>query len=223
MAIETVIGFVDGDPVIYQEEEPSRYETTAEVEDKPAYDVEIAAEDDHGNVGMIHSMFFVGGQWIPPIWQRTQADVNYVLRLNEQIARSGWSSLTEEEKNDWAVGLIGCLNFWDLNRIEINTDVLLSILYGYGYGLGQLDIKTDWIMEDFPYAAELERVRGNVQHLIDIYYEQEVPLPVTLEKPDYIMINSVERVLQLMYEMIDRMVDAFVYSGEITCGQGVTL
>lgn len=221
MAIEKVVGYVDGEPVIYHEEEPTQYETTAEVEEKPAYDVKISAEDDHGNVGKVHSVYYVAGQWIEPIWQRTLADVNYAAHLNGKVAKTGWDSLTAQEQTNWTAGLIGCLNYWDLNRIEQNTGYLSDMLYGYGYGFGGVAIKTDWTMVDFPYAVEMERIRGSVQGLINIYYPQEVALPPTLEKPNYQTINDLENILKLMKEMIHRMEDSFRYCGTFYSGQEV--
>ena len=157
--------------------------------------------------------------WIEPVWQRTQADVDYALRLNNKIARNGWSSLTPQEQSDWAAGLIGCLNYWDLNRIEMNSEFLSNLLYQYGYGSGGLPVKTDWDMTDFPHSAEMERIRTNVQTLIDIYYEQDVPLPETLQNLDWRKLNDLENVLKLMKEMIHRMEQSFRYSGTFTCGE----
>jgi len=162
---------------------------------------------------------FPSGSWIEPVWQRTQADIDYALRLNNKIARNGWSSLTPQEQSDWAAGLIGCLNYWDLNRIEMDSEFLSNLLYQYGYGFGGLPVKTDWDMTDFPHSAEMERIRTNVQTLIDVYYEQDVPLPETLQNLDWRKLNDLENVLKLMKEMIHRMEQSFRYSGTFTCGE----
>ena len=216
-----VSGYVDGDPVYFEESEPTQYEATAEVEEKPSYEVGITAEDDHGNVSSVHSTFYVAGQWIEPVWQRTQADVDYAAQLNNKIAKTGWSSLSPQEQTDWVTGLIGSLNYWDLNRIEIDTEFLSDLLYQYGYGFGGLQVKADWNMTDFPYLAEMERIRSNVRALIDVYYPQEIPLPATLEKPNHQTINDLENNLKLMKEMIHRMEQSFRYCGTFSCGQEV--
>lgn len=196
-----------------------RAKINGEVEDKPSYEVGITAEDDHGNISSVHSTFYISGQWIEPVWQRTQADVDYALHLNNKIARNGWSSLTPQEQSDWAAGLIGCLNYWDLNRIEMDSEFLSNLLYQYGYGFGGISAKTDWAMTDFPYSAEMERIRTNVQTLIDVYHEQGVPLPETLQNLDWRKLNDLENVLKLMKEMIHRMEQSFRYSGTFFCGQ----
>ncbi|NLJ59299.1 MAG: hypothetical protein GX339_10710 [Tissierellia bacterium] len=218
-----VSGYVDGEPVYFEEPEPTKFEAEAEVEEKPSYEVEISAEDEHGNVGMVHSRYYMSGSWIEPVWQRTQADVDYALRLNNKIAKNGWSSLTPQEQSDWAAGLIGCLNYWDLNRIEMDSEFLSNLLHQYGYGFGGLPVKTDWDMTDFPHSAEMERIRTNVQTLIDVYHEQDIPLPENLQNLDWRKLNDLENVLKLMKEMIHRMEQSFRYSGAFYCGQEVAL
>ena len=222
MAVERVVGFVDGEPVYYTEQDSDRYEATAAVEPKAQHDVTIEAEDDHGNITILHSLYYMLGSWIEPIWQRTQADVDYARYLNNKITRSGWASLTAEEQAAWAAGQIGCLNYWDLNRIEINTEYLSNYLNNYMY-CQEITCKTDWDMTDFPASAEMERIRSNIQILIDAFYPQVVALPVSLEQPNYQTVNAVENVLKLIKEMIHRMEDSFRKVGTFVSGQAVTL
>ncbi len=215
-----VTGYVDGEPVYFEEPKPTSFETTAVVEEKPSYEVGINAEDDHGNVSAVHSVFYVPGEWIEPVWLRAQADVDYAGQLNNKIKRTGWNSLTRAEQTDWTTGLIGCLNYWDLNRIEQDTKYLSDLLSGYGYNQ-DLAFKMDWLMTDFPYALEMERIRSNIQALIDSYHAQSVLLPPTLEKPTYRTINDIENNLKQMKEMIQRMASGFRYSGTFQSGQEV--
>ena len=192
-----VTGYVDGDPVYYEETEPTTYETTAEVEDKSIYDVEITAEDDYGNASSIQSLYYVSGEWIEPIVDRILQDIS--------------------EMNSRAY-----LNYWDLNRIEQDTEYLSNMLNGYGYNQS-LVCKTDWLMSEFPYAIQMERVRTNIQKLINAYHAQDVLLPATLENLNWIKINSIESNLKFIKEMIHRMEESFRYSGTFYSGQGVSL
>jgi hypothetical protein len=217
-----VTGYVDGEPVFFESPEPDQYEAAAEIEEKAQYEVEISAEDEYGNVGQMHSLYYVAGAWIEPVWQRTKADVEYAAYLNDKIGRSGWNSLTSQEQSAWAAGLTGCLNYWDLNRIEQDVGYLSDMLNGYGY-TQEILCKTDWAMTDFPRVSEVERIRSNVQTLIDAYCAQTVALPDTLESPDYQVINDLENVLRLMQEMIHRMEESFRRCGPTLCGQGVVL
>ena len=40
------------------------------------------------------------------------------------------------------------LNYWDLNRIEMDTEYLADLLNGYGYNQN-ITHKTDWLMGRF--------------------------------------------------------------------------
>ncbi len=192
--IEKVIGYVDGQPVFYEETEPTTYEAEASVESKPSHDLEISAYDEYNNVTTLRNVVYMSG-WIEPIVDRNAQD------LREQNERA-------------------YLNYFDLNRIEQDTEYLADMLNEYGYNQ-TITHKTDWIMSDFPYSAEMERVRANVSRLLEVYHLQEVSLPTTLIKIDWQKLNAVEQNLKLMYEMIGRMEQSFRYCGTFYSGQGV--
>lgn len=160
--------------------------------------------------------------WIEPIWQRTKADVDYATFLRDKIANQGWDALSEQEQTDWNNGPIACLDYWDLNRIEQNTQYLADLLYGYGYTC-IISTKPDWVEGDIQTAGEMERIRQNVDKLIDAFHAQSVVLPGTLNYPDHLKINDIENILRLMKEMIGRMVDGFRYCGTFHCGQEMIL
>lgn len=193
--IEKVIGFVDGQPVYYTETEPTNYETTADVEEKTTHELEITAIDDHNNTTTIRQTAYMSG-WIEPIVDRIAQDI-----------RDG---------NERAY-----LNYFDLNRIEQDTEFLSDLLDGYGYSQN-LTHKTDWLMSDFPYASQMERVRANIQKLIYAYHSQDVPLPATMQNLDWMKLNALENNLKLMKEMIHRMEQSFRYCGTFYSGQEVS-
>lgn len=220
--IEKVVGYVDGQPVYYEETQPTEYETTVEVIEKANYEVEITATDDFDNKTTIRSLLYMVGSWIEPIWQRTQQDVNYAKYLNDKIAKTGWNSLTVDERTKWTSGLIGSLNAIDLNRIEQDTQYLSDLLNSYAY-MQSISCKTDWAMSSLPYDVEIERLRSNIEILLDAFHEQEIALPIDLDSLNYVKLNAVENNLKLMKEMIHRMEDSFRYSGTFNSGQEVAL
>ncbi len=193
-----VTGYVDGEPIYFEEPEPTQYEATAEVEEKSQYEVGVTATDEYENSTTVQSIFYMAGEWIELIVDRTLQDVR-----NKDSIRA-------------------YLNYWDLNRIEMDTEYLADLLNGYGYNQN-ITHKTDWLMGDFPYSAEMERVRTNVLELLEVYHEQETPLPTTLEKLDWKKLNALENNLKLMYEMIGRMEQSFRYCGTLNSNQGVAL
>ncbi len=161
-------------------------------------------------------------EWVEPIWTRALQDVSYAVALNNKIKNTGWDSLTAQEKDAWIAGLVGCLNAVDLNRIEGNTAYLSDLLNERGY-TQVITEKTDWGMQDYPISAEMERVLGNIETLINNYHPVEVPLPESLDKSTYQTINAVERVLGLMKDMIHRMEKEYRYAGTFAAGQDLIL
>ena len=218
-----VTGRVNGSDLEFDARAPDQYEAETGRSDDGAYRAEIVAMDAFGNVSVAHETAYTNDAWIEPVWWRTQADADRAQALNDRIAADGLTGLTPEEQTEWLSGLLGCLNYYDLNRIEADTRWLSRMLYTYGYGLAGLEHKADWAMADVPLAGQLERVRSNLQHLIDIYHAQAAQLPESLEKPGWQEINDVERLLYEMKDMIDRMVRSFLYCGMPACGQEVVL
>lgn len=218
-----VTGVVNGVDLDFDARAPDEYEADTERSVDGAYRAEIIAQDVYGNVAVERSTSYAADEWIEPVWYRTKADVDRVWYLNNKIAEDGLPSLTPAEQAEWLSGMLGALNYFDLNRIEIDTAWLAKRLLNYGYSTGVEDIKTDWTMPDMTYTAELERVRVNIQRLIDGYHAQAAQLPVDLQEPGWQDINTVERILYEMREMIQRMEQSYRYCGEITCGQGVVL
>ena len=77
--------------------------------------------------------------------------------LRNVVYMSGWiepivdrNAQDLREQNERAY-----LNYFDLNRIEQDTEYLADMLNEYGYNQ-TITHKTDWIMSDFPYSAEME-------------------------------------------------------------------
>lgn len=116
----------------------------------------------------------------------------------------------------------GHLNAEDLNRIEGNTQYLHEVLLAYGYSQNPTT-KTDWVMSDFPYVDEMERVRLSVAEIISGYYSQTTTVPSSIESLTWQKLNDLENVLLQVKEMIARMEQSFRYSGTFNAGQGVSL
>lgn len=163
--------------------------------------------------------------WLEPITDRTSGDVAYAKQLNNKFRSNGsFDSFTEEEKEKWLSGLKGCLNAIDLNRIEGNTEHLKNLLLSYGYTTNSLGYKTDWTVSDFPYVKELERIRQNVQYLVDGYYIQKKKIPNSSSQPTYVQLNDIEEVLFLLNQMINVMVQNFNrICGTFVSGQSTIL
>lgn len=79
-------------------------------------------------------------------------------------------------------------------------------------------------MTDFPYKSELDRIRSNIEKLIDAYYELEgspaMEFTTSLSWEDA---NSLEKNLKNLKIILDRMINGFRYCGTFACGQELIL
>ncbi|WP_087064758.1 hypothetical protein [Intestinibacillus massiliensis] len=126
---------------------------------------------------------------------------------------------------DWNHAPDSFLSAADLNRIETQTAFLRGRLEGYGYSIA-LSCKTDWQEGAFPAAAELGRIRENINALQAGFYSlpdwREIArkyLSGGQEALDAEILNAEEWDLHALGVWVDRMAAAFVYSGEIFSGE----
>ena len=84
------------------------------------------------------------------ITDRTQADVNYVVRLSTK----SWNNMSEKEKADWESGLKGAYNASDLNRVGNAVVYVAGRLTKAGY-LVPVSPKIDWTASDIPKESDM--------------------------------------------------------------------
>lgn len=149
--------------------------------------------------------------WIEPIYDRTQSDVEYAKSRIKYFKENG--GITD------GVNLKGCLNTDDLNRIEYDTQYIsdmLNALYYFNNITTHSDI---WYMGSVPYVNHLNRIIDNVSKLQTSYFKPSgAPnLPNTLTH--YEQVNSIEKCLYLLKVMIDDMVSSFKECGTFSCGE----
>lgn len=146
-------------------------------------------------------------EWIAPVFDRTEEDVEYAKAYNK--SPSG-SSVAEYK---------GALNASDLNRIEGNCGYLAELLHSCGY-TSHVTVKTDWTMADFPTLAEFTRIRDNITELMRAYAQAEdMPDMRTDSRTDYVEINNMEFDLYMINRMIANMKAIYIYSGELYGGE----
>lgn len=123
-----------------------------------------------------------------------------------------------QSKLDWTEQ--DFLNFWDLNRVERNTDFILAILRSEGYAPQNGGSVRDWAMQDIPQRSQIDRVRGNV----DALQEGFAPLPEWREilfsnTVDSGQLNAIEWDLQLLERALARMRQGWAFAGEAFSGE----
>ena len=147
-------------------------------------------------------------EWIEPIFDRTQNDVESAMR---QIAL--WKANGVAKPSE----LKGCLNMGDLNRIEKDIQFLsdnLSALYYFS----KVNTKT-WQRSTLPTVSEINRILNNIKILISSFYQSEdaPDLPTTVLSYEHL--NSIEENLHLLKEMLDNMIGSFRECGTLYCGE----
>ena len=142
-------------------------------------------------------------EWISPIYNRTQEDVDYA---KSQIKLGNNSAIYK-----------GCFTVSDINRIENNcryiADRLNVLLY-----TNSITTKV-WDMYGLPNITEVKRLINNADALIKAYHQSEdaPALPETLLT--YAQVNALERNLYLIKHLIDNEENEFRHCGTFNCGE----
>ena len=149
--------------------------------------------------------------WGKPIYDRTQADVDYAKSQIKYFKENGGVTDGKDLK--------GCLNVDDLNRIENNTDYLSECLITLYYYNRIDNYDESWSIGDVPHTEQVSRIINNVSILQEAYYKPSgsPTLPTTLTH--YEDVNSIEKCLYLLKVMIDDMVSSFRECGTFACGE----
>jgi hypothetical protein len=117
----------------------------------------------------------------------------------------------------------GYFNIEVINRIESNCEYLEEQLNSYGYTISIIT-KTDWETSDFPYLTEINRIRDNVNALLEAYYTQDDSPDITYwNSLNWEDANSLEENLKNIYDLLELMAENFKYAGTFYAGQEVIL
>lgn len=142
-------------------------------------------------------------EWTTPVFDRTQSDVDY--------AKAQLSSGVND------VEYKGCFNKTDINRIERNSRHLSELLKELYYANDV--VYRVWTDTGVPTESHISRIINNIANLWTNYHKpaNSVDLPTTLLT--YEQVNTIERDLCLLKEMIDDMEQSFPICGDFTCGE----
>lgn len=135
-------------------------------------------------------------QWIQPVYDRTQADVDYA-----KLKISQWSNDYYAGDSTFVSDLKGCLNVRDLNRIEGNMEYLAERVRIAGFDIPIIVKK--WAVSDIPTIADVNRITGNLIRLIEGWYQQSSAPPAPTTILTYVDANSIEENQFLMRQLLD--------------------
>lgn len=106
-----------------------------------------------------------------------------------------------------------------LNRIEGNCEYLAGQLNAYGYSVS-ITVKTDWTEYDLPFQSEIDRIRDNINALLDAYHTMTgSPDIVYHDSLSFTDANSLEQNIKNIDTLLQRMIASFWRSGEIYGGE----
>lgn len=151
------------------------------------------------------------------VYDRTQADVDRVLELNQK----GISGMTTEELAEYLAGMKGAYNAADLNRVGQALLFLQNQLNSYGYAV-TVSMKTNWTRTDAPTLAQLTSYLtqvGKIRSVLEVFSDTPA-VPSTMNKLTWEDANKIEKILWDVQRVIDQIVAGFWQSNAFTMWSG---
>ena len=142
------------------------------------------------------------------------------IRLKE-LKAIGSDNWTADEREEWFLTINrGGYNISDYNRVESAVQQLATTLNSLGYAT-LLQTKTDWAEGYTPAPADLDRYIANIHTLRPILptLPGTPEAPATMDGIDWQGANDIEKILLDIETVIERMVAAFWYMGELFMGE----
>ena len=187
-----VSGTVNGVDKVWTREEGDWWSTTADRADDGVYRVALSIVYGDGKTASDSVTLYYG---LVLITDRTQEDVD-----------NGTAK--------------GSYNTSDLNRVGAAMDYLRDRFNANGYHI-QINPKTTWREIDVPTQSDMTLYLADV----NIIRSTLTVLPGTPEVPadmvglTYEEANDIERILLAVDDLITNMINAYLYSNEINCGE----
>ena len=147
-------------------------------------------------------------EWINPIFDRTQADVDFAL---SKIAE--WRN----SKADGEDELRGCLNVSDINRIENNIRYLSDNLSDLCY-FPHADTRV-WDSKGLPDTDDISRIIGHIRKIISAFCQHDTAPALPETMLTYEQINDIEGNLYLLKGLLGDMIVRFKECGTFECGE----
>lgn len=154
------------------------------------------------------------------ITDRTQADVARWLTLRNK----GYSNMTDAEKAEWDAGnMKGAYNPpYDMNRVGAALNYLRDRLVEASYlSPGVFSARVDWTAADVPTAEDLTNYIKYVSTIREALaqFPATPPTPENTGGLDYREANNIEQILIDVDRLIDNMLAARYFCGELYGGE----
>jgi uncharacterized membrane protein YgaE (UPF0421/DUF939 family) len=148
------------------------------------------------------------------IYDRTVADVNLALEIISKKVKQ-FVQLTDKDVQTLERGTI-TIN--TLNRIESKQNELRSLFNDLGYWNTDIQNKT-WTFNDIFSITDFERILRNTDILREAFYVYSSTPSTPQSRYHYEVINSIEKILYDLEQMIDDMKSKYRECGTFQCGE----
>jgi hypothetical protein len=152
------------------------------------------------------------------ITDRTLADYTRWRTLRDK----GYENMTEAERAEWSGTMKGAYNYTDLNRVGAALNYLRDRLTDAGYLLGiEFNAVTNWTSAQIPTAAQFTAYIKAVE-TIRSALTQKATTPRTPNDTGSLDIqgaNDIESILLDIEDLINKMIAARNFCGELYCGE----
>ena len=154
------------------------------------------------------------------ITDRTSADV----KRWEYLRNKGFANMTDAERAEWLAGdMKGAYNKGDLNRVGEALNYLRDRLLSASYITYQTNFtaKTNWTVTSIPTAADLTHYLQCVANIRDAMaqYATTPPTPTDTGALSYTEANNIEQILIDIETLINNMLAARHYCGDVFAGE----
>lgn len=209
-----VSGTVNDVSVVWTLTGDNVWQATADRTEDETYHVALSIVSSSGATTNTEFTLYYG--LLSLITDRTQGDVDRVAYL----AAKGWDGMTADEKSEWLMGLKGAYNATDLNRVGGAVNYVANRIHEAGYTV-DVSPKIDWSVSDIPTPAQMESYLSDVAAIRSALSVSSATPPVPDDMIDltYIEANNIEQILLDVNALIDNMIAAWVYCGEVYCGE----
>lgn len=152
------------------------------------------------------------------ITDRTQADFERWRTLRDK----GFANMTEAEREEFSGDMKGAYNASDLNRVGAALNYLRGRLTGAGYLLGnEFAARATWKEGEIPTSEQLSYYLKAVETIRAAMSRKATTpqTPADVGALDYIGANDIERILLDIEELINNMLAARHFFGDLYSGE----
>lgn len=152
------------------------------------------------------------------ITDRSTADV---ARWRE-LRNKGWSQMTAAEREEWLAPMKGAYNTSDLNRVGAALNYVRERLVAHGYLYeNAFAARVDWVTGEIPTRADLTKYLGYVSTIRAVFsrFPTTPPAPKNTGLLNYRDANDIEQIILDVGTLLDNMVSAWYFSGDLYSGE----